>query len=331
MATFTWKGGSGGWTDSNWTISGASVQPFPTATDVVFVNVPGTYTLTISINAAHDLTLNDSGAEIDQTTEFGNLTLGGALTIDAGTFNFKSTTSGVSATTIINDGTLMSTGLGLYSTGITGTQSFTNNGAITDDGDQLTVVTGTLGFINTGVISVADFAGFAIRSAATLDNTGLMTLGSGASITVVAGGGSSTAGDIQFLDGSASKLSLSGGGTGPNTTVMDFQPGNIIDLTGSLEFDPTETATVTSNAILVSVGGSLAYTIPQTGTPSTDTVSVSDDGAGWAQLTLAAVCFLDGTLIGTPAGDIAVERLKVGEMVLTARGHSPRACDTRQA
>jgi hypothetical protein len=56
----------------------------------------------------------------------------------------------------------------------------------------------------------------------------------------------------------------------------------------------------------------------------------ADQGAGLIQATTAvqlaldeaALCFCAGTLIGTPAGDVPVEHLAVGDHVLTARGEA---------
>jgi hypothetical protein len=313
MATFTWKGGSGNWTDSNWTISGSSAQLYPGAADVAIVDAPGTYTLTISGfgPSVHDLTLNAGGAEVDLAT---TLNVIGALTIDAGTFSLM-LNNALLASTFTNDGTFLSAGLGAYSVDMLVSHGFINNGNMAIEGDQLNIATLTSGFTNAGVIAVSDFGKLTFSGGA-FSNTSLFTLASGGSLQLDGLIGSSTNGDIQFLDGSASTLFLDGV-TGLPTTVEDFQPGNVIDLTNTLSYDTTETATIQGQAIVVSDNGTVVLTLPETGTPSTDTVHVTNNGAGWAELTTTVQCFAAGTRIMTPCGEVEVEGLAVGDLVWT--------------
>src|SRR6185436_17330836 len=119
---------------------------------------------------------------------------------------------------------------------------------------------------------------------------------------------------IQFLDASASTLSIrTNGAQTIATTVVDFRPGNTIDLP-TLVFSGTETASLANNTIIVSDNGTPVFSIPTAGIPVGANFIVADDGQGHAQLTTLA-CFAAGTRIDTPRGEVAVDDLRAGEPV----------------
>jgi len=319
MATFTWLGGSGNWTDSNWSISGPSAQPYPTTSDVAFLNGTGSYVVTISapIGAlAHDATLNDPNATLSVSATF---VLGGGLTISQGTLTISTFNVLIFPQTLTNDGTILSTGLGAFSSLFDTSRGFTNNGTMSIDGDSMSINTLSSSFINAGSISVADFGVLTITENAVFDNSGLITLASGADLHLSLEpptSPGSTSGNIQFLDNSNATLTLTDSAPSLTTTVEDFRPGNIIDMDGTLVFDGSETAVLQSGNIVVSKQNSTVFTIPVSGIPANATFAVTNDGSGWAQITMNPVaCMVSGTRIRTPRGDVPVEMLAVGDLV----------------
>ncbi len=108
-----WNGGSHDWhVGSQWTPSGA-----PTSSDDVVIDASGSYTVRIDQNAAaHSLTLNHTEAAVE-IVDGNTLTLGGDLTIDAGTVwvdsggTLKDTAANAMiAGTFINNGTIEAAG-----------------------------------------------------------------------------------------------------------------------------------------------------------------------------------------------------------------------------
>ncbi len=108
-----WSGGNGDWHNAGqWTPSVA-----PTPSDNVVVDASGRYTLEIdNAAAAHSLVVNDSGAKVE-IVEGNTLTLGGNLTIDAGTLHIdtEATLKDIAASatitgTFTDDGTVESAG-----------------------------------------------------------------------------------------------------------------------------------------------------------------------------------------------------------------------------
>lgn len=183
----------------------------------------------------------------------------------------------------------------------------------------MTVNTVTSDFNNTGTIAVEDFGNFIVTGSANFNNSGLITLSTGADLRLsiypnVPSG--ITSGHVQFLDGSNATLTINEAVSALNTTVEDFQPGNIIDLLGTIFFDQSETAVLQGGNIVVSKNSLPVFTIPVSGIPANATFTVSNDGSGSAQIMMNALpCLVRGTRIRTPRGDVPVETLAVGDIV----------------
>jgi adhesin HecA-like repeat protein len=106
------------------------------------------------------------------------------------------------------------------------------------------------------------------------------------------------------------------------STVYGLQPGDAFDFTSITSIgtivagvDPSNHLTLTSDGILLteiqldpaqSFANYLFHAAP-------------DSGAG-TLVTETPLCFLTGTMIATPCGEVPIEQLAVGDMVLTARG-----------
>jgi hypothetical protein len=87
MTSYTWNGVSGDWNlGSNWTPAGGP----PTASDSATINGSATTTVTVdSADVADSLTLSDANATLNDAGAAASLTIGGALTMSAGTLNIS--------------------------------------------------------------------------------------------------------------------------------------------------------------------------------------------------------------------------------------------------
>ncbi len=113
----------------------------------------------------------------------------------------------------------------------------------------------------------------------------------GTAINSVTGG----SGDDSFTVNSGSDIIDGGGGT--NTAVFSATRASY--------------AAAFNNNIYTLTSGAVSYSLT-----NIQTVTFSDQTVAAAAL----VCFLRGTLIATPSGDIAVENLRAGDLLLTASG-----------
>ncbi len=100
-------------------------------------------------------------------------------------------------------------------------------------------------------------------------------------------------------------------------TLSNLAAGDQIDLTG-LSWDAAS-ATVAGNVLTVSNGtDSETFTLANS---TATTFDATEDASGGVLVT-AAICFMAGTRIRTPDGEVAVETLKRGDLVLTADGEA---------
>jgi hypothetical protein len=171
---------------------------------------------------------------------------------------------------------------------------------------------GTLGGLGSQYI---DFSQVVVDPGATWTLTGDNTLGVG--ITLDAGAtleiaGTVASGESIVFAGSGAELVIDTTASMAGS-VVNFAENETIDLRG-----------VSPSSVSYSGTGQLDYTAPggPTAFPLTlgvsGTVQAVTDDAGGADVT--ALCFCAGTLLATPDGEVPVERLAVGDMVLTASG-----------
>ena len=245
-----WLNTSGGtWTDSTDAATNWSDGALPRSIDNVLIDRSGSaaYTVTIPNGAsagAASLTLDASNATL---SDQGTLTLNGALTIDAGTFQLADGGTFGGVTLITNAGIVE------FAEFFTLANSITNTGTLqVEAGETLTLVGvtisgGTLSTASTGAIDVTGTStlsgmtvnGGAIADGGTLNIAGLVTLEGGANIT----GGAMSIGSGATLD------------TETSDTLSDVTVS--IANTGTLKVDPATGATLVLSGGTTVTGGTL--------------------------------------------------------------------------
>jgi autotransporter passenger strand-loop-strand repeat protein len=134
------------------------------------------------------------------------------------------------------------------------------------------------------------------------------------------------------IDETATVLVSSGGLLfGDQAVISGFAGGDVIDFasTTSVGADASATlVTTTSNGntyATVSGTGGTTETFIFAGTSISGSLQLGSDGNGGEMLTEVA-CFLPGTHILTDRGEVLVEKLQVGDTVVTAAGNQRRLC-----
>jgi hypothetical protein len=188
--------------------------------------------------------------------------------------------------------------------------SITNSGTLELNGASLSDA-GAL--VNNGLLLLDP----STLTAAGLTGSGSVTIGAGG--TLNAQGTVSIGETIDFAG--ANGLLIVGDPVHFGGTIAGFATNGTIDLHG-LPFVPgSMSATVNSGGTLVATNGTITDHLILSG-PVSGTLLPSSDGSGGTDI--AVLCFCAGTGIATPAGEVSVERLAVGDEVLTASGVARR-------
>jgi hypothetical protein len=242
-------------------------------------------------------TVVNAGQVLDQTTAdsiFGAVYLesGGSITnLSTGTIAAKSGSYGVRIA------------------GAAGT--VTNAGYITHGSDGGDAVTLAAGFTNMVVVDPgARFNGVVNGGNAAAS---ILELGSAAATGTLSGFGSEyiNFGTLTFAP-SAKWLFETGTANIPGI-IDGFGQGNTIDITG---FTATNTGAVGAGTTVTLTSSGHPNLLVHLGSSAGDVTVSSGGGINGTELT--AVCFCAGTMIATPAGEVPVEKLKLGAQVLTA-------------
>lgn len=180
---------------------------------------------------------------------------------------------------------------------------------------ELGTLTGTGTLVNDGTI-ITDPSTIAFDG----ELQGSGTIHIGASSNVVFNGDVGGGQEVHFVDATGTLALGKPGSFGG--TVSGFQAGDAIQFT-SLPNTGSITAGVDlTNHLTLSSGGTLLASIQlDSAQPfSNSTFSVTSQTGGTTNIAAPPLCFLPGTQIATPGGEVPVERLRAGDMVLTASG-----------
>jgi hypothetical protein len=351
---YTWTGSGGAWGDaSNWidnTAGTTAAAVAPGINNIVTISPYLTQIISGAGNAASLAvggTVELSGSfAATQLTVSGLLLLAGAgasLTV-AGTATLGTITRAPISLPVYNAGTVDVTGGGSLQVGAlaitTGPEDFGGGTIFVDSLSSMEI--GTAGDAASGALSVdagesvsafsLDVVGNVVNNGSfvighdgalaisgTVSGTGVIQIGAQAAADFI--GPSGTGGVV----GSGQTLELTGDNTvdvSPggsfSAVVSGFAPGDVVSLGA-----PATAATWTGGTLSLSNDGSPVATVALAGDYTGDTFLVTP-GPSQSAITLASAgvvpCFAAGTHILTGRGQVRVEALRVGDLVVTAFG-----------
>ncbi len=203
----------------------------------------------------------------------------------------------------------------------TGGAGLSTVGVAVGNTGTIAVTSGTLAFgaglINDGSMRVAN-GELLIGQSLVADSgrSGGITLGPAGTAVLQAGASSAEA--ITF-DGAGSVLGLAqpmqvGG------TLGGFRSGDTIDLVGATFTAGADVVSFAGQVLSVANNGTTIARLNLAGSYSPSSFRLADDGAHGTQITVP--CFAAGTHLLTPTDEVPVERLAVGEQVLTLAGQA---------
>ena len=265
----------------------------------------------------------------------GNLTITGE-NAEGGTITLGNSGTLTTAALTLSDATFLD-GVGI-SPGTLSAETIAFNGRavlnIAVPGSTATVTsTAANAVFSTGSDNSVDQTGstFIDDGGATFSNSGLSWVLTGGSQASFSGLVQGTA-TFDFLDDTADRLTL---GTGQGATLRPAITGFSFNSSGSDEIDLKGLAfgtgvftnnTGTSGPLMISRDGSVVFTFNSfsAGRPPEHAdfseIRYSNDGSGGTLITL--VCFAAGTRIAAEAGEVAVEDLRAGDLVVTLEAGS---------
>ncbi|GEL51235.1 Hint domain-containing protein [Acetobacter tropicalis] len=321
MSTYTWTGKtSNDWgTPSNWSPVGTPGQNdtanIGSSSSAYTVNISSTTTLNIQkIVVSGGSTLNVAGT-INQSSNGIEAAAGGTVVFQPG-----STTNNIPLT-VDSGGTV-----NIESTTATFSNSHINSGSIV----ELTNVSGyylqNFGFsgqliLNNSNVSAASSLNPQNGSSITLNNGSSLsvsnlntpvTVNGGSTLSLSGnynGGASVTAGS-----GSGNTILLSPDAAQTNLTIAGLTNGDQIGIAGQKVTAATYVNNAGNGHVTLTVGDK-TYTFPATFDPDvkSGTTTVTADTTSGGN---AIICFLAGSMIRTPDGDVAVENIQIGDQVI---------------
>ena len=131
-------------------------------------------------------------------------------------------------------------------------------------------------------------------------------------------------GDTHIVGPFGGAFSMTAATIDPTVTVSNFNVGSMIDLTGAPYEGSLTTVTYVDGLLTLKDGNTVEDLFQVPGLPNTARFSTQSDGAtspGTDIITsfTAVACFVSGTRIRTEHGEVAVEHLRVGDMVPVVR------------
>jgi autotransporter passenger strand-loop-strand repeat protein len=256
-----------------------------------------------------------------------------ATAVDGGSQNVS---GGVAYDSVVLSGAFLGAGFGGLVSGMVlsgGTAVLGPDGAavdtVVDSGGVLTLAGGTATgtVINAGGAAVV--SGNARFPAAVSEDFSTVISAGGSELVAAQGlveNVTLAGGVLGFADGGSASggIFFSGGGTVfidqpelPTAVFSGFAPGDTIALS-QVTSGPGDYVLQDGSAVVVAAGGQ-TYDLTMAGY-APGTLALSAGSFGELVLIETAPCFVAGTLILTPRGEVPVERLRVGDLVITAPG-----------
>ena len=242
--------------------------------------------------------------------------------------------AGTVAATVVNAGVIAGTSGGGVSLSAGGSVTNQSGGTISGSygiygmGGPVTVVNaGTIA--GSGTYAVKFAAGFANRliadpsavfTGAVYGGGGVLELASAAGAGILSGFGTSITnfGSLQFDSGAAWTVSGNNSASGLGTlAITGFADNDTIDLSGFVEFSDT----FANNTLVLTDSHGDQATLNIEGSFTSGSFQFYSDGNSGTDI---VVCFAAGTLIDTQAGEVRVEKLNVGDLVMTVH-NGPRS------
>lgn len=329
MAIWTGSGDGTSWSDPhNWLPAFApnyvsvTISPLSHAASVV-ISGGQTY-------AAQPLTLGASGGVAQSIL----LTNSGSFTVDGGPATLFAGTELLNKNSVTLNG-----GAVVYGALVDQKALVIQGGATIQSGGLLEVDSGGTALVNSGVSD----AGGEVLVKGSFSSTAGMT-GSGSMVvdggTVGGGSGSplnisSASVSFTILDGgtlnvtppaAANSFTFGAVNTTVNTLVMPSYSGTITSrITGFAPGDQINVGTAGANSVVANGDGSYTISYGNLGSAVTLTDVFLGTGVNSSDIrfnggVISVICFVEGTRIRTPDGDVPVETLRIADHVLTASG-----------
>ena len=169
--------------------------------------------------------------------------------------------------------------------------------------------------INGAVLNVNGLAAAASTANLLVDDLSTITIGTGVSaLSAINATFEGVGGTFSFAPGLLSLLT-----TVP--TVTGFGPGSHLDFGVAFATGEQAVYSATSGVLnLETASGTVIGSVKLVGNYVPSAFTIGENSLGQAQIDLA--CFLRGTLILTPDGEVPVERLRAGDLVVTGAGQA---------
>jgi hypothetical protein len=257
------------------------------------------------------------------------LVLGPNLTVDLayGQINASTPSATPGGFTLINDGTITADTNG-GSININA-WAFDNEGTIAvSNGDTLNLYAQGTSFnpiplpsysplsVNNGTISVG--SGGHLTFSGYMGGSGSFVINDGGTLELSFGMLSDA---VTFAAGAMGTLQLDGaianGSTQFTGTLSGLSTGDAIDFANTV----VTKAAIDGNTLTATLANGQTTNITVAGSlPVGDSLQIQIDGKGGTEVVV--ICFMVGTMIRTPAGEVAVETLKRGDLVSTSDGRA---------
>ncbi|ARW48631.1 putative autotransporter [Acetobacter pasteurianus subsp. pasteurianus] len=316
---------SGGVATSTIVSSGGGVAVYGSASNTT-VNGGGVIEITSSGTATGG-TINGGSAYVDASGTLNSATVAnnGVAVVSAGasanTITVETNASLAIQSGGIASGTIVNSNGGLAVSGSAANTIVNNSGVVEINSGG--TATGTT--VNSGGVVYADAS--SILGTTTVSNGGQISAASGATISgtvTIEDGGSATiwnnaGGSVDLQGDTNTGLVISGlasGGT-LNTVISGFNGASAsnsdsIELAGVKATDVASVTYPSADQVQLTLSNNNSITLNIVGVKNYG-FTLADGSDGWLSY---EVCFLSGSMIRTPEGDVAVENLQIGDQVV---------------